>query len=143
MTGLFKGIIIAVGLSVTGCASLGANITDSTKQRFKDNTYQEARVINDSSFIYGNPVYLPKGKQNGGAVIFMAPCPGFHQFNDQDAMRWVRLLTDNGYTVMPMSINGFGRPDRNCGPGKPLPQDRMAKDVYDAANHLAKVKLLQ
>jgi dienelactone hydrolase len=139
MVRLFKSIALIAGFALTGCASLGANITDSSKQRFKDNKFQEARVINDASFIYGNPVFLPKGKQNGGAVIFMAPCPGFAQFNDRDAMAWVHLLTDNGYTVMPMSINGFERPNRNCGPNKPLPQERMAKDVFDAANHLAKI----
>ena len=72
------------------------------------------------------------------AVILLHSCGGFGGKNLIDLTRWTKLLTENGFVVLTMDHLTARNVKDNCwGKRRQVTKERLVKDVFDAAEHLA------
>jgi dienelactone hydrolase len=104
----------------------------------------ELKFVQGQSLSFGsslnNELYLPAGSLDKiPVVILLHSCGGINPKSKNDLIRWGRLLADNGYAVLTMDHLTSRGVKKNCGRGRPVARDQLAKDVYSAAKFLGSI----
>jgi len=128
-------IVFGALLAVQNVSAANFNKTNSKT----DLTFTQAQSLSFGSSL-NNELYFPAGGSNKiPSVILLHSCAGINPKSKNDLIRWGRLLADNGFAVLTMDHLTSRGVKKNCGRGRPVGRDRLAKDVYSAAKFLGSI----
>lgn len=84
-------------------------------------------------------MFKPQGSGPFPAVVMLPTCAGHESRHVFDV--WAKAALQRGYAVLvvdPLTPRGVTTPGENCHPPTKVPEWRLRKDAYDAAEHLRK-----
>lgn len=73
------------------------------------------------------------------AVILIHACAGITKGSAPDLRFWIKTMTEQGFYVLSIDQLAKGRGVTNCKRPRDVHEARLAKDIFDATDHLHKV----
>ena len=129
--------VLALMLSATAWAGNWNKGSNSPKSNIELSFTVNRQDTPLNAYVIRNTLHLPKSNdETYGVVVLLHSCGGISPKNQNDLVRWGKLLLDNGYAVLFIDHLGPRGVKKNCGRSRPLNSTILTKDVYAATNFL-------
>jgi dienelactone hydrolase len=102
--------------------------------------------VNYGSFAFiENNLFSPSKVTDGAAqpaIILIHACNGITKGTAPDLRFWIKTLTEKGFYVLNLDQLAKGRGQTNCRRPRDVHEARLAKDIFDATEHLSKLPFI-
>ena len=92
-----------------------------------------------------NNLFYPSEPSEGTrqpAIILIHACNGITKGSAPDLRFWIKTLTEKGFYVLNLDQLANGRGKTNCKRPRDVHEARLAKDIFDATEHLSKLPFI-
>lgn len=134
--GLF-GLLIATGVNANPfTTSYAEDAKESSDLVF-------STPVEFSGKIQPNTVFISKSAQGKApAIVLLHNCSGMKGRSEPHLSGWTGFFTQNGFHVLVVDHLGPRAKDSNCGAERTVSNGRLAKDLFDATDHLSRLPIV-